>query len=128
MSPLNEQGSLVHAVDDTVGGNVLGRTCQPGKGGEQVGFVDDVTHDLSRLNGTPGHHACAGTRTPPSRKSPLPPRKMVSDMPGTGGRVVRHRPVISHGDHQGVLGDTQFFQLGLEPRHERVDVALQAIL
>jgi len=32
-----------------------------------------------------GHQAWATTRTPPSRKSPFPPRKIVSAMPTPGG-------------------------------------------
>src|SRR5210317_2264853 len=32
-----------------------------------------------------GHQAWDGTRTPPSKKSPLPPRKIVSAKPQPGG-------------------------------------------
>ncbi|MCP4624571.1 MAG: hypothetical protein GY850_13730 [bacterium] len=31
---INQQGGLVYAVNDTVGGNIAGSACQPGKRGK----------------------------------------------------------------------------------------------
>ena len=45
-----KQGRLIDSVDDPICGDILCRATEPGKGGEQVCFMDNIPDDLSRLN------------------------------------------------------------------------------
>ena len=58
----------------------------------EVGDVDDVA-DTWPSSIIPGHHANAGTRTPPSVKSPLPPRYIMGSMPQPAGGLCTIGPL-----------------------------------
>jgi len=49
---IHQQRCLIDAIDHPVCGDVFGGPAQPGEGCEQVGFVDHVVDNFTRLNDT----------------------------------------------------------------------------
>ena len=42
-------------------------------------------------------------------------------------RHLHHRSIISHGDHQGIFGNTQFFEFVHDLADKDVDITLEAV-
>lgn len=53
---------------------------------------------------------------------------MVSAMLSSRWRVVRHGPVVGHGDDQGILSAAEFLEISHQHPDERINVTLQAVL
>ena len=79
---LEQQSGLVDPVDDPVGRDMARA---PPAWRMWSGRFNDDAPTIRPGSITPGHRAAAGTRAPPSVKSPLPPRNRPSPRPAPGG-------------------------------------------
>ena len=91
--PVNEQAGLVNAVDDAVPGDKFRRTCQPGKCGVEIHFMEDVVYDLVRLNDS--RPPCLGTHAYATLgEIPLSAAEDTFSQTCPWRWVVRHRAIV----------------------------------